>query len=151
MQSLRVSVILANTSHTNHPSADRSDRSFYRSLALALALAAGLTGCHSAEAVGPAGTSASTGSSSPSGATKQVAGLAASESILKMTMQAKDQQSGQTGNMAITNDMWMAPEIPERDIDLLAPIWHFMDLTPQGRGNWYANLAYGTKVQAAST
>jgi hypothetical protein len=46
------------------------------------------------------------------GATKQVAGLAASESILKMTMQAKDQQSGQTGNMAITNDMWMAPEIP---------------------------------------
>jgi predicted dithiol-disulfide oxidoreductase (DUF899 family) len=45
----------------------------------------------------------------------------------------------------------MAPEISERGIDLLAPIWHFMDLTPQGRGNWYANLAYGTKVQAAST
>ncbi|HXR17888.1 MAG TPA: hypothetical protein VN777_16965 [Terriglobales bacterium] len=46
------------------------------------------------------------------GASKQVAGLSASESILKMSMQAKDQQSGQTGNMAITNDMWMAPEIP---------------------------------------
>jgi predicted dithiol-disulfide oxidoreductase (DUF899 family) len=45
----------------------------------------------------------------------------------------------------------MAPEIPERGIDLLAPIWHFMDLTPQGRRNWYANLDYGTKVQAAST
>jgi predicted dithiol-disulfide oxidoreductase (DUF899 family) len=45
----------------------------------------------------------------------------------------------------------MAPDILERGIDLLAPIWHFMDLTPQGRGNWYANLAYGTKVQAAST
>src|ERR1700736_2544208 len=45
----------------------------------------------------------------------------------------------------------MAPEIPERGIDLLAPIWHFMNLTPQGRRNWYANLAYGTKVQAAST
>jgi len=44
----------------------------------------------------------------------------------------------------------MASEIPERGIDLLAPIWHFMDLTPQGRGNWYANLAYGTKVKAAS-
>jgi hypothetical protein len=26
-----------------------------------------------------------------------------------------------------------------------------LDLTPQGRRNWYANLAYGTKVQAAST
>jgi len=46
------------------------------------------------------------------GASKQVAGLAASESILKMSMEAKDQKSGQTGNLAITNDMWMAPEIP---------------------------------------
>ena len=43
----------------------------------------------------------------------------------------------------------MAPDIPERGIDLLAPIWHFMDLTPQGRGSWYASLAYGTKVRAA--
>ena len=40
----------------------------------------------------------------------------------------------------------MAPDIQERGIDLLAPIWHFMDLTPQGRGNWYASLAYGTQV-----
>jgi hypothetical protein len=24
-----------------------------------------------------------------------------------------------------------------------------MDLTPQGRGKWYASLEYGTKVQAA--
>ncbi|HEY7097419.1 MAG TPA: DUF899 family protein [Terriglobales bacterium] len=43
----------------------------------------------------------------------------------------------------------MAPDIPERGIDLLTPIWHFMDLTPQGRGDWYASLAYGTKVRAA--
>ena len=45
----------------------------------------------------------------------------------------------------------MAPDILERGIDLLAPIWHFMDLTPQGRGNWYTSLDYGTKVFAAST
>jgi predicted dithiol-disulfide oxidoreductase (DUF899 family) len=45
----------------------------------------------------------------------------------------------------------MAPNIRERGIDLLAPMWHFMDLTPQGRGDWYASLAYGTKVQAAGT
>jgi hypothetical protein len=44
----------------------------------------------------------------------------------------------------------MAPDIPERGIDLLAPIWHFMDLTPQGRCAWYASLNYGTKVYAAS-
>jgi predicted dithiol-disulfide oxidoreductase (DUF899 family) len=42
----------------------------------------------------------------------------------------------------------MAPEIQERGIDLLAPVWNFMDLTPQGRGNWYASRAYGTKVRA---
>lgn len=44
----------------------------------------------------------------------------------------------------------MAPDIQERGIDLLTPIWHFMDLTPQGRGSWYASIAYGTKVDAAS-
>lgn len=46
------------------------------------------------------------------GASKQVAGLSAAESILKMSVEAKDQTSGQSGNMAMTNDMWMAPEIP---------------------------------------
>jgi predicted dithiol-disulfide oxidoreductase (DUF899 family) len=40
----------------------------------------------------------------------------------------------------------MAPDIQQRGIDLLAPIWHFMDLTPQGRGDWYPNLSYDTKV-----
>ncbi len=40
----------------------------------------------------------------------------------------------------------MAPDIQQRGIDLLAPIWHFMDLTPQGRGNWFASLAYGSDV-----
>ncbi len=45
----------------------------------------------------------------------------------------------------------MASDIPERGIDLLAPIWHFLDLTPQGRGDWYASLHYGTKVHTAGT
>ncbi len=44
----------------------------------------------------------------------------------------------------------IGPDILERGIDLLAPWWHFMDLTPQGRGNWYTSLSYGTKVQGAS-
>jgi hypothetical protein len=46
------------------------------------------------------------------GAEKQVSGLASSEAILTMTVNATDQKSQQTGNMAITNDMWMVPEIP---------------------------------------
>ena len=28
----------------------------------------------------------------------------------------------------------------ERGIDLFAPVWHYLDLTPQGRGNWSAPL-----------
>jgi predicted dithiol-disulfide oxidoreductase (DUF899 family) len=44
----------------------------------------------------------------------------------------------------------MAADIQERGIDLYAPMWHFLDLTPQGRGKWVASLDYGTKVQAAS-
>jgi hypothetical protein len=45
-------------------------------------------------------------------ATKVVAGLDTKESILTMALEATDRQSGQTGALAITNDMWMAPEIP---------------------------------------
>ncbi len=30
----------------------------------------------------------------------------------------------------------------ERGIDLLSPVWQLLDLTPQGRGNWYPALAY---------
>src|SRR5437868_14739046 len=43
----------------------------------------------------------------------------------------------------------MAADVKERGIDLFARIWHFLDLTSQGRVNWYASLDYGTKVQAA--
>jgi predicted dithiol-disulfide oxidoreductase (DUF899 family) len=36
----------------------------------------------------------------------------------------------------------MADDIEERGIDLLAPVWHLLDLTPQGRDNWYPSLDY---------
>jgi hypothetical protein len=42
------------------------------------------------------------------GNAKQVAGYDANEMIVKMEMQATDQQSGQQGSMAITTDMWLA-------------------------------------------
>jgi predicted dithiol-disulfide oxidoreductase (DUF899 family) len=32
--------------------------------------------------------------------------------------------------------------IDQRGIDLLCPVWHLMDLTPPGRDDWYAELAY---------
>lgn len=46
------------------------------------------------------------------GASKEVAGLNSNESILTMAMDGTDKTSGQTASLAITNDMWMAPEIP---------------------------------------
>lgn len=49
------------------------------------------------------------------GATKDVAGLNTKESILAMTMNAKDRQSGQTGAFAMTNDMYLAEEVPGYD------------------------------------
>ncbi len=36
----------------------------------------------------------------------------------------------------------MVSDIQERGIDLLSPIWHMLDLTPQGRGDWYTKLEY---------
>ncbi|HZY62744.1 MAG TPA: hypothetical protein VFE38_09475 [Edaphobacter sp.] len=49
------------------------------------------------------------------GATKEVAGLNTNESILTMAMDATDKTSGQTGSLAITNDLWLAPEVPGYD------------------------------------
>jgi predicted dithiol-disulfide oxidoreductase (DUF899 family) len=43
----------------------------------------------------------------------------------------------------------MAPDIQERGIDLLVPVYNLMDLTPQGRGNWYASLDYAPAVRHA--
>jgi predicted dithiol-disulfide oxidoreductase (DUF899 family) len=36
----------------------------------------------------------------------------------------------------------MADNRRERGIDLLSPVWHLLDLTPGGRGDWYPKLRY---------
>ncbi|MDT0458027.1 DUF899 family protein [Streptomyces sp. DSM 41527] len=36
----------------------------------------------------------------------------------------------------------MSDDIDQRGIDLLSPVWHLLDLTRQGRGNWFAALDY---------
>ena len=43
----------------------------------------------------------------------------------------------------------MASDIKERGIDLLTPVYNILDLTPQGRCNWYAELDYGRAVHKA--
>ena len=42
----------------------------------------------------------------------------------------------------------LAQDINERGIDLLTPVFNLMDITSRGRGNWYPNLGYGSKVHA---
>ena len=46
------------------------------------------------------------------GATKDVSGLNSSEAILTMAMKATDTKTQQSGNLAMTNDMWMVPSLP---------------------------------------
>jgi predicted dithiol-disulfide oxidoreductase (DUF899 family) len=36
----------------------------------------------------------------------------------------------------------MAEDVIEQGIDLLTPVYNLLDLIPQGRGDWYAKLAY---------
>ena len=40
------------------------------------------------------------------------------------------------------------PIAKERGLDLLCPV---LDLTPQGRSDWYADLSYGTRVRFAQS
>lgn len=88
--------------------------------------------------------------------------LSAGDSTFKYDLGSEDREGGQDSTISVfTRDSdgtlrhfysghpWLAPDIKERGIDELTPIWNLMDLTPQGRGKFYASLDYGTKVKAA--
>jgi predicted dithiol-disulfide oxidoreductase (DUF899 family) len=87
--------------------------------------------------------------------------LSAGSNTFKYDLGSEDADGGQDSSVSVfTKDSGnvvrhfytahprMAPGIKERGIDLLAPVWNFMDLTPQGRGDWNASLAYGTRAHA---
>lgn len=40
----------------------------------------------------------------------------------------------------------MSEDREERGIDLMCATWHVLDLTPEGRDDWYSSLDYGTTV-----
>ena len=88
--------------------------------------------------------------------------LSAGESTFKYDLGSEDREGGQDSTISVfTRDNdgtlrhsyschpWLAPDVKERGIDELNPIWNMMDLTPLGRGTFYASLDYGTKVHAA--
>ena len=87
--------------------------------------------------------------------------LSAGDSTFKYDLGSEDREGNQDSTISVfTRDShgavhhfysahpWMSSEIKERGIDLMSPIWHVLDLTPQGRGDWYAKLEYPTRSHA---
>ena len=88
--------------------------------------------------------------------------LSAGESTFKYDLGSEDREGRQDSTISVftresngtlrhfySGHPWLGDDIKERGIDELNPIWNLLDLTPQGRGTFYASLDYGTKVQAA--
>jgi predicted dithiol-disulfide oxidoreductase (DUF899 family) len=87
--------------------------------------------------------------------------LSAGDSTFKYDLGSEDREGNQDSTISVftrdnhgavhhfyTAHPWMSPEIKERGIDLMSPIWHVLDLTPQGRGDWYAKLEYPMRSHA---
>jgi predicted dithiol-disulfide oxidoreductase (DUF899 family) len=87
--------------------------------------------------------------------------LSAGDTTFKYDLGSEDREGNQDSTISIfTRDNHgavhrcysahprMSPEIKERGIDLMSPIWHVLDLTPQGRGEWYAKLEYPMRSHA---
>ncbi|MGW1681689.1 DUF899 family protein [Saccharopolyspora sp. NPDC002376] len=81
--------------------------------------------------------------------------LSAAKSTFKRDLGSEDEEGNQDSTVSVfTRDgngevhhfysahPRMSDEVDERGIDLLSPVWHVLDLTPRGRGDWYASLDY---------
>ena len=81
--------------------------------------------------------------------------LSAGSSTFKYDFGSENKDGGQDSTISVfTRDSdgtlrhfysghpWLAPDIKQRGIDELNPIWNFFDLTPQGRGDFFAKLEY---------
>lgn len=86
--------------------------------------------------------------------------LSAADNSFQYDLLAEDEEQAQDSTVSVftldpdgsprhfyTAHPWMEDDVRERGIDLLSPVWHLLDLTPQGRGEWYASLDYGVEVQ----
>lgn len=81
--------------------------------------------------------------------------LSCADSTFKYDLGSEDDQGNQDSAISVftrdghhtlrhfyTTHPRMADDIDQRGIDLLSPVWNILDLTPQGRGDWYAELSY---------
>jgi predicted dithiol-disulfide oxidoreductase (DUF899 family) len=86
--------------------------------------------------------------------------LSAGEGTFKYDLCSEDKEGNQDSTMSVfTKDAngtlrhfysvhpGMGEGIKERGIDLMTPVYNLMDLTPQGRDNWYAKLDYAKDLK----
>jgi predicted dithiol-disulfide oxidoreductase (DUF899 family) len=89
--------------------------------------------------------------------------LSCGNSTFKYDLRSEDAEGNQDSTISVfTRDRdgtlrhvysahpWMARDIKERGIDLLTPVYNVLDLTPQGRDDWYAKLIYPNRPQSSS-
>ncbi|MFI5284170.1 MAG: DUF899 family protein [Candidatus Dormibacterales bacterium] len=81
--------------------------------------------------------------------------LSASDSTFKFDLGSEESDGSQTEWISVftlggdgtvrhvySKGAQMADDRRERGIDLLSPVWNLLDLTPNGRGDWYPSLSY---------
>jgi predicted dithiol-disulfide oxidoreductase (DUF899 family) len=84
--------------------------------------------------------------------------LSAGDSTFKYDFRSEDAEGHQDSGLSVftrdaagkmrhfyTTHPWLDEDMNERGIDLLQPVYNMLDLTPGGRGDWYASLDYGTR------
>ena len=81
--------------------------------------------------------------------------LSAGDSTFKYDLKSEHPDGGQDSTVSVftlgrdgvprhfySAHPWMSAEVRERGVDLLCPIWSYLDLTPNGRGDFYTKLSY---------
>jgi predicted dithiol-disulfide oxidoreductase (DUF899 family) len=81
--------------------------------------------------------------------------LSAGSSTFKYDLGSEDKEGNQDSAISVftrdndatihhsyTGHPWLATDLKERGIDELVPIWNILDLTRQGRGDFYTKLEY---------
>jgi predicted dithiol-disulfide oxidoreductase (DUF899 family) len=81
--------------------------------------------------------------------------LSCGTSAFKYDMASEDVEGNQDSTISVftrdsdgtlrhfyTGHPWLADSINQRGIDRLTPVYNILDLTPQGRDDWYADLSY---------
>ena len=80
--------------------------------------------------------------------------LSCGDSTFKYDLASEDADGNQDSTISVfsrdqgtlrhfyTSHPHMAEDIDQRGLDLLSPVWNMLDLTPAGRGDWYADLTY---------